>query len=69
MVMQIVKNIIEYQEHSKFRGDIEIPNVTFCDYVWDNLEAHGHLPGLVCGLSGRTLLHGQVHSRSDYFDG
>ena len=43
-----------------FRADYSIPAVSYCDYVWDNLEQHSHLPGLVCGLTGETLLHGEV---------
>ena len=43
-----------------FRADFTIPAVSYCDYVWDNLEQHNHLPGLVCGLTGETLLHGEV---------
>ena len=43
-----------------FRADFSIPQVSYCDYVWDNLEQHSHLPGLVCGLTGETLLHGEV---------
>ena len=34
--------------------------LSYCDYIWDNLAAHEHLPGLVCGVTGETLLHGQV---------
>ena len=43
-----------------FRAELSIPAVSYCDYVWDNLEQHSHLPGLVCGLTGETLLHGEV---------
>ena len=43
-----------------FRADFSIPQVSYCDYVWDNLEQHSHLPGLVCGFTGETLLHGEV---------
>ena len=43
-----------------FRADFSIPAVSYCDYVWDNLEQHSHLPGLVCGLTGETMLHGEV---------
>ena len=32
----------------------------YCEYIWDNLGQHEHLPALVCGVSGRALLHGQV---------
>ena len=42
------------------RADFSIPQVSYCDYVWDNLEQHSHLPGLVCGITGETLLHGEV---------
>ena len=40
--------------------DVVIPNVTYCDYVWDNVRHHGHLPALVCGVSGSVLSHGEV---------
>ena len=42
------------------RGDFRIPEVTFCEYVWDNIEEHAHLPGLVCGITGEVMLHGEV---------
>ena len=34
--------------------------MTFCEYVWDNIEEHAHLPGLVCGITGEVMLHGEV---------
>ena len=40
--------------------DVEIPEIPYCEYLWENLSAHAHLPGLVCGLTDRTLLHGEV---------
>ena len=43
-----------------FRADFHVPEVSYCDYVWDNLANHAHLPGLVCGLTGRVVLHGEV---------
>ena len=43
-----------------FRADFKIPEVSYCDYVWDNLAEHAHLPGLVCGVTGQTVLHGEV---------
>ena len=43
-----------------FRADFVLPEVSYCDYVWDNLDNHAHLPGLVCGVSGKVVLHGEV---------
>jgi len=40
--------------------DIAIPEITYCELLWSNLAMHEHLPGLVCGVTGRTLLHGEV---------
>ena len=40
--------------------DVVVPPVTYCDYVWDKLDDHGHLPALVCGVSGETWSHGQL---------
>ena len=40
--------------------DVVVPEVSYCDYVWDNVRQHGHLPALVCGLSGAVLSHGEV---------
>ena len=40
--------------------DVIIPPVSYCDYVWDNIEQHGHLPALVCSVQGTTLSHGEV---------
>jgi len=44
--------------------DCIIPEVSYCSYIWDNLSQHEHLPGLVCGVTGRTLLHGQVREEA-----
>ena len=41
-------------------ADFKIPELSYCDFIWDNIEAHAHLPGLVCGLTGKTVLHGEV---------
>jgi len=40
--------------------DLVIPEITYWDFIFDNLSQHAHLPALVCGLSNRTLLHQQV---------
>ena len=40
--------------------DVIIPPVSYCDYVWDNVRHHGHLPALHCPVQGTTLSHGQV---------
>ena len=40
--------------------DVTIPPVSYCDYVWDNVHHHGHLPVLVCPVQDITLTHGQV---------
>ena len=40
--------------------DVVIPPVSYCDYVWDNVRHHGHLPALHCPVQGTTLSHGQV---------
>merc|ERR1712018_633185 len=45
-------------------GDFQIPEVTYCDYVWDNIEEHAHLPGLACGVTGQVLLHGEIREQS-----
>jgi len=44
--------------------DVRIPEIPYCEYLWDNLDAHAHLPGLVCGLTDRTLLHGEIKENS-----
>ena len=41
--------------------DVTIPPVSYCDYVWDNVHHHGHLPALVCPVQDITLSHGQVN--------
>ena len=46
------------------RCDIVIPEVSYCDYVWDSHQAHGHLPALVCGLTGKLLTHGEVREEA-----
>ena len=48
------------ENFSIFRADFKIPEVSYCDFVWDNLHNHSHLPGLVCGLTDKTFLHGEV---------
>ena len=49
---------------TKLRCDIAIPEVTYCDYVWDHHHALGHLPALVCGLTGQVLSHGEVREEA-----
>lgn len=44
--------------------DVDIPELPYCDFLWDNIEAHGHLPGLVCGLTDRVLNHGEVKEQA-----
>jgi len=44
--------------------DIAIPEITYCEFLWSNLAMHEHLPGLVCGVTGRTLLHGEVKEQA-----
>ena len=51
---------LSWQYSTFFRADFKIPEVSYCDYVWDNLAEHAHLPGLVCGVTGQTVLHGEV---------
>ena len=41
-------------------ADFHMPKLTYCDFIWDNLESHSHLPGLVCGITGKAVLHGEV---------
>jgi len=45
-------------------ADFHMPQLTYCDFIWDNIEAHSHLPGLVCGLTGKTVLHGEVKEQA-----
>ena len=40
--------------------DVVIPPVSYCDYVWDNVHHHGHLPALVCSVQGTTVSHGEL---------
>ena len=40
--------------------DVSIPEIPYCEYLWGDLASHAHLPGLVCGLTDRTILHGEV---------
>ena len=40
--------------------DLLIPPVSYCDYVWDNIRQHGHLPALLCPARATTVSHGQV---------
>jgi len=40
--------------------DLEIPNCSYPDFVWQGLKGQAHLPAMVCGLTGRTLTHGEV---------
>jgi len=44
--------------------DTTIPEIPYCEFLWDNLDTHAHLPGLVCGLTDRTLLHGEIKETS-----
>ena len=32
----------------------------YCEFVWSELARHAHLPGLVCGTTNKTLLHGEI---------
>ena len=45
-------------------ADFKIPELSYWDFVFDNVEAHAHLPGLVCGVTGRTVLHGEVKQQA-----
>ena len=38
--------------------------VPYPEYIWSNLDDHSHLPALVCGLTDKTLTHGQLQEES-----
>lgn len=41
--------------------DIALPSCTYPEFVWEGLAGQAHLPAMVCGLTGRSLTHGEVH--------
>ena len=40
--------------------DVVIPEIPYCQYLWEGLDSFGHLPALICGLTNKTISHGQV---------
>lgn len=44
--------------------DVEIPNVPWPEFIWKGLSGHEDMAALVCGLTGRTLSHGEVREQA-----
>ncbi|CAH2041118.1 unnamed protein product, partial [Iphiclides podalirius] len=48
---------------SPFR-DIEIPNATYAEYVWKNLDKWATKTATVCGITGRQYTYEQIYKQS-----